>query len=46
MVPSDIQSALDRSSVALVVERSKKSLSITLRPRRYPELVRMLGFTQ
>jgi S1-C subfamily serine protease len=46
MVPSDIQSALDRSSVALVVERSKKSLSITLRPRRYPELVRMLGSTQ
>jgi S1-C subfamily serine protease len=46
MVPTDIQSALDRSSVALTVERSKKSLSITLRPRRYPELVRMLGYTQ
>jgi S1-C subfamily serine protease len=46
MVPTDIQSGLDRSSVALTVERSKKSLSITLRPRRYPELVRMLGYTQ
>jgi S1-C subfamily serine protease len=46
MLPSDIQSALDRSSVALTVERSKKSLSVTLRPRRYPELVRMLGYAQ
>jgi len=46
MSPSDIRAALDRSSVKLAVERSKKSLSITLRPRRYPELVRMLGYTQ
>jgi S1-C subfamily serine protease len=46
MSPSEMQSALDRSSVALTVERAKKSLSITLRPRRYPELVRMLGYTQ
>jgi S1-C subfamily serine protease len=46
MSPAEIRSALDRSSVALIVGRAKKSLSLTLRPRRYPELVRMLGYTQ
>ena len=46
MSPSDMRAALDRSTAALTVERAKKSLSITLRPRRYSELVRMLGYTQ
>jgi S1-C subfamily serine protease len=46
MSPSDIRTALDRSNVVLAVERGKKSVAITLRPRRYSELVRMLGYTQ
>jgi S1-C subfamily serine protease len=46
MTPSDIQSALDRSTVDLTVERATKSVALTLRPRRYPELVRMLGYAQ
>jgi S1-C subfamily serine protease len=46
MLPSEIRAALDRPNVMLRIERAKKSLSITLRPRRYPEIVRMLGYTQ
>jgi hypothetical protein len=46
MLPPDIRAALDRTSVALTVERAKRSLALTLRPRRYPELLRMLGYTQ
>jgi len=44
--PADMLSALDRSGVALTVQRGSGKLTVTLRPRRFPELVRMLGFTQ
>ena len=46
MSPADIRSALDRPSATLVVERGAKTLTITVRPRKFPELVRMLGYAQ
>ena len=46
MLPDDVRSALDRSSVDLIVQRGANKLSKTLRPRKFPELVRMLGYAQ
>lgn len=46
MLPADVRAALDKPSVELVVQRGGTKLSKTLRPRRFPELVRMLGYAQ
>ena len=46
MSPPDVRSALDRSNVALTVTRGTSTLALTLRPRKFPELVRMLGYAQ
>jgi S1-C subfamily serine protease len=46
MTQADVFSALDRSTVALMVQRGSGKRALTLKPRRFPELVRMLGYTQ
>jgi C-terminal processing protease CtpA/Prc len=46
MSQADVLSALDRSTVALTILRGSEKRAMTLKPRRFPELVRMLGYTQ
>jgi S1-C subfamily serine protease len=46
MSPTDVRSALDRSNVSLTIERRATRMIVNLRPHKFAELVRMLGYSQ
>lgn len=46
MSPDDVTTALDRPTVQLSVKRGRSTLTMTLHPRRFAALLRLLGYSQ